>query len=56
MCYIEFGDGLVGKVDADFLSGPTATAPFFGPSTQLADEKAEFAQIRRHRWFPHQKG
>jgi hypothetical protein len=26
-CYIEFGGGLVGKVDADFLSGPS-TAPF----------------------------
>ncbi len=50
-CYIEFGDGLVGKVDADFLSGPTPVAPFFGPSVELAREKAEFAATRRHRWF-----
>jgi sulfide:quinone oxidoreductase len=27
-CYIEFGGGLVGKVDADFLSGPSPVAPF----------------------------
>jgi sulfide:quinone oxidoreductase len=26
-CYIEFGAGLVGKVDADFLSGPVPKAP-----------------------------
>ncbi|MGE0221015.1 FAD-dependent oxidoreductase, partial [Mycolicibacterium sp.] len=51
VCYIEFGDGRVGKVDADFLSGSKPTAPFIGPSTDLADEKAEFAVTRRHRWF-----
>ena len=51
VCYIEFGDGQVGKVEADFLSGPKPTAPFIGPSTDLADEKAEFANTRRHRWF-----
>ncbi len=50
-CYIEFGGGLVGKVDADFLSGPSPTAPFFGPSRTLADEKARFAATRRRRWF-----
>jgi sulfide:quinone oxidoreductase len=50
-CYIEFGAGLVGKVDADFLSGPSATAPFFGPSPELAGEKDQFASTRRRRWF-----
>ena len=50
-CYIEFGGGLVGKVDADFLSGPAPTAPFLGPSADLAAEKAEFAATRRQRWF-----
>jgi len=50
-CYIEFGDGRVGKVDADFLSGPEPTAPFFGPSLELAMEKAEFATCRIRRWF-----
>ena len=50
-CYIEFGGGLVGKVDADFLSGPAPTAPFLGPSADLAAEKKEFADARRQRWF-----
>src|SRR5207302_4553996 len=50
-CYIEFGGGMVGKVDADFLSGPAPTAPFLGPSRELAAEKAEFAATRRRRWF-----
>ncbi len=52
-CYIEFGGGLVGKVDADFLSGPSATAPFTGPSRELAREKERFASVRRQRWFGH---
>jgi sulfide:quinone oxidoreductase len=50
-CYIEFGGGLVGKVDADFLSGPSPTAPFVGPSLALADEKRQFVSSRRRRWF-----
>jgi sulfide:quinone oxidoreductase len=50
-CYIEFGGGLVGKVDADFLSGPAPTAPFLGPSADFAAEKEEFAARRRQRWF-----
>jgi sulfide:quinone oxidoreductase len=50
-CYLEFGDGTVGKVEADFLSGPSPVAPFRGPSRELALEKAEFAETRRRRWF-----
>jgi sulfide:quinone oxidoreductase len=50
-CYIEFGGGLVGKVDADFLSGPSPVAPFFGPSRELAADKERFVSIRCRRWF-----
>ncbi|WP_433605796.1 NAD(P)/FAD-dependent oxidoreductase [Prescottella agglutinans] len=50
-CYIEFGGGLVGKVDADFLSGPEPVAPLYGPSAEFAKEKADFAITRRRRWF-----
>ncbi|MGW4532189.1 NAD(P)/FAD-dependent oxidoreductase [Nocardia sp. NPDC004340] len=50
-CHIEFGGGLVGKVEADFLSGPAPVAPFLGPSAEFAEEKAEFAAARRRRWF-----
>jgi sulfide:quinone oxidoreductase len=50
-CYIEFGGGLVGKVDADFLSGPSPKAPFVAPSLQMAEEKSRFSSTRRQRWF-----
>ncbi|TQM33218.1 NAD(P)/FAD-dependent oxidoreductase [Nocardia bhagyanarayanae] len=51
-CHIEFGGGLVGKVDADFLSGPAPLAPFTAPSEELAREKADAAAARIQRWFP----
>jgi sulfide:quinone oxidoreductase len=50
-CYIEFGDGMVGKVEANFLSGPAPTARVVGPSRELAAEKEAFASTRRERWF-----
>ena len=50
-CYIEFGDGLVAKVEADFLSGPSPTGTLTGPSREIAAEKAAFAADRRARWF-----
>jgi sulfide:quinone oxidoreductase len=50
-CYLEMGDGLVGMVDADFLSGPAPTAPFRAPSAEIATEKAAWAADRRQRWF-----
>jgi sulfide:quinone oxidoreductase len=50
-CYIEFGGGQVGKVDADFLTGPAPSAPFVAPTAALAEEKARYAADRRRRWF-----
>jgi len=50
-CYIEFGEGRVGSVDIDFLSGPTRTGAFHPPSAALAAEKATFGSRRRARWF-----
>jgi sulfide:quinone oxidoreductase len=50
-CYIEFGEGLVAKVVADFLSGPSPKAQLIGPSREIAAEKAAFAEDRRQRWF-----
>jgi sulfide:quinone oxidoreductase len=50
-CYIEFGGGLVGKVEANFLGGPAPTARLVGPSSELAAEKAGFGPSRRARWF-----
>ena len=50
-CYIEFGGGMVGKVEANFLGGPTPTARLVGPSRELAADKVAFASTRRERWF-----
>jgi sulfide:quinone oxidoreductase len=50
-CYIEFGDHKVGRVDADFLTGPSVVAPFTAASLEGAEEKKEFASTRRRRWF-----
>ncbi|MCD6726038.1 MAG: FAD-dependent oxidoreductase [Solirubrobacteraceae bacterium] len=50
-CYIEFGRGRIGRVDIDFLSGPTRTGSFNAPSAALVAEKARFGSSRRARWF-----
>jgi sulfide:quinone oxidoreductase len=50
-CFIEFGGGAVGKVEANFLGGPTPTARLVGPSPELAAEKEAFGATRRERWF-----
>ncbi|HXZ56895.1 MAG TPA: FAD-dependent oxidoreductase [Gaiellaceae bacterium] len=51
MCYLEFGGGAVGVVEANFFGGPEPTARLVGPSPALAAEKVEFASTRRARWF-----
>ena len=50
-CYIEFGSGRVGKIEANFLGGPSPTAEIVGPSVDLAADKRTFAPARRARWF-----
>ena len=51
ICYIEMGDGTIGTVDVNFLSGPAPTALFTPPSAEAADDKRRFAAVRRDRWF-----
>jgi sulfide:quinone oxidoreductase len=50
-CYIEFGEGMVGMVEANFFGGPKPTARLVGPSRELAADKVAFAATRRERWF-----
>jgi sulfide:quinone oxidoreductase len=50
-CYIEFGADRIGRVDIDFLSGPTPTGTFQEPSPLLRAEKEYFGSSRRSRWF-----
>jgi sulfide:quinone oxidoreductase len=50
-CYIEFGQGRIGSVDIDFLSGPTKTGTFNPPSAEQMAQKERFGSSRRARWF-----
>jgi sulfide:quinone oxidoreductase len=51
VCYAEFGDGLVSKVDVNFLRGDAPAAERHEPSREFAAEKEEFGATRRARWF-----
>ncbi len=50
-CYIEFGQGRIGSVDIDFLSGPEKTGTFNAPSAEQMALKESFGSTRRARWF-----
>jgi sulfide:quinone oxidoreductase len=50
-CYIEFGQGRIGSVDIDFLSGPNKTGTFNAPSAEQMAAKEQFGSSRRARWF-----
>jgi sulfide:quinone oxidoreductase len=50
-CYIEFGEGRIGSVDIDFLSGPEKTGHFNPPSAEQMALKESFGATRRARWF-----
>ncbi len=50
-CYIEFGEGRIGSVDIDFLSGPEKTGTFNAPSAEQMALKERFGSSRRERWF-----
>ena len=51
ICYLEFGDQQVAKVDVTFLSGQAPHGALEGPSPALAAEKADFGSSRVQRWF-----
>ena len=51
ICYAEFGEGLVSKVEVNFLGGEAPVAERNDPSREYAAEKAEFGASRRTRWF-----
>ncbi|HXF30881.1 MAG TPA: FAD-dependent oxidoreductase [Solirubrobacterales bacterium] len=50
-CYIEFGEGRIGSVDIDFLSGPERTGVFNPASPEQMALKEKFGADRRARWF-----
>ncbi len=50
-CYIEFGGGLVGRADVEFLTGPKPHGKFQAPSLDIREEKKDFGRTRAQRWF-----
>jgi sulfide:quinone oxidoreductase len=51
ICYVEFGQHRVGRVDVTFRSGERPSGEFDGPSQDYAVDKAEFGSSRIRRWF-----
>ncbi len=51
VCYIEFGEGLVGKVNVDFFSGPSPVGIYSEASDELVADKEYFGSSRTARWF-----
>jgi sulfide:quinone oxidoreductase len=51
ICYAEFGDGLVSKVEVNFLGGEAPAAQPYRATLAHAAEKYEFGATRRARWF-----
>jgi sulfide:quinone oxidoreductase len=53
-CYIEFGDGRVGKVNVDFFSGPAPFGTYTEATAELIADKEYFGSSRAARWFDQQ--
>jgi sulfide:quinone oxidoreductase len=51
ICYVEFGDGRVGKVNVDFFSGPAPFGSYTEASEDLVADKEYFGSSRIERWF-----
>jgi len=50
-CYVEFGEGMVGRADVDFFSKSRPTGIHMGVSTMLADEKKALEKNNKAFWF-----
>ncbi|HSE40465.1 MAG TPA: FAD-dependent oxidoreductase [Acidobacteriota bacterium] len=50
-CFLEFGGGMVAKVEANFLGGPAPDVRFIGPSKKFRADKDLFKSERLSRWF-----
>jgi sulfide:quinone oxidoreductase len=51
ICYLEFGDDRVAKVDVTFTPGQAPFGIWDGPSVESAADKADFGASRIRRWF-----
>lgn len=50
-CYVEFGEGKVGRADVDFYSKDVPIGVHLGVSKALSDEKSELEELLKARWF-----
>jgi sulfide:quinone oxidoreductase len=50
-CYIEYGEGKIGRVDVDFFSGPKPVGIHHEPSEDMVADKEYFGTSRKARWF-----
>jgi len=51
VCYLEFGNDEVARVEVTFVTGQAPTGVFDAPSAALAGEKTAFGSSRARRWF-----
>ncbi len=51
ICYLEFGNEQVGRVDVTFLSGQRPFGHLDGPSEEYLADKGNYASGRIQRWF-----
>jgi len=51
ICYIEYGNNQVARVNVQFLSGQTPVGIFDAPSIGYAADKQQFGADRIRRWF-----
>lgn len=51
ICYLEYGDDEVAKVEVTFRSGRAPVGTFEDASAELAADKSEFGASRIRRWF-----
>ncbi len=51
LCFIEFGDDRIGRVEVTFRSGQPPFGTFNEPSQELRERKADFGSSRAKRWF-----
>jgi sulfide:quinone oxidoreductase len=54
ICYLEFGDGHVAKVDVTFAQGQSPVGQYGDPSAAFAEDKLAFGSTRVARWFGRQ--
>ena len=51
MCYLEFGNDEVARVNVTFAAGQAPSGSYEAPSVALAADKGEFGSSRINRWF-----